>query len=228
MCFSFPLGIHHYLSIQTLTTLDLQRNNIGAEGAQHLAQALQNNTVRDVFFVSTTYSTLSFNTDTHHAQSLLQQYRCRRSTTSGWSIKKQHGERCVLRVHYVFTIIFQYRHSPRSILAATISVQEENNIWLKHYKKTRWEMCSSFPLGIHQYLLDIDTHHAQSSIRRNRCTRSAPSDEWTDCFAEKGFLLVITNAFCVPPNGYVHINICTHCLYYAWNSSIFVREEFYT
>jgi hypothetical protein len=30
--------------------LDLQMNNIGDEGAQHLAQALQNNTVRQVLF----------------------------------------------------------------------------------------------------------------------------------------------------------------------------------
>jgi hypothetical protein len=50
-------------------TLDLRSNNIGAEGAQHLAQALQNNTVRDVFFFSTTHSPLSFEADTHHAQS---------------------------------------------------------------------------------------------------------------------------------------------------------------
>jgi hypothetical protein len=37
-----------YVLIQTLTTLDLDRNEIGAEGLQHLVNALQSNTVREV------------------------------------------------------------------------------------------------------------------------------------------------------------------------------------
>jgi lysophospholipase L1-like esterase len=69
MCSYLPLRIHPYLSIQTLTTLNLGCNDIEGEGAQHIAQALQNNTVRDVFFFSTTHSSLSFITDTHHARS---------------------------------------------------------------------------------------------------------------------------------------------------------------
>jgi hypothetical protein len=93
--------------------------------------------VRDLFFFSTTYSPLSFNTDTHHARSWMEPDRCRRSTTSWSSITKQHGERFVLLYHCVFPIIFQYRHSPRSIFEATISVQKEHNILLKHYKTTR-------------------------------------------------------------------------------------------
>ncbi len=137
MCSSFSLHIHHYLSLQTLTTLNLRSNDIDAEGAQHLAQALQNNTVRDVFFFSTTYSPLSFITDTHHAQSCIQQNRWCRSTTSCSSITKEHGEKCVLLFHYVFTIILHYRHSPRSIFKVTKSVQKEHNILLKHYKTTR-------------------------------------------------------------------------------------------
>jgi hypothetical protein len=36
--------------------LDLELNNIDDEGAEHLAQALQNNTVRQVLFGSTAYS----------------------------------------------------------------------------------------------------------------------------------------------------------------------------
>jgi len=36
-----------FLFIQTLTTLDLGRNKIGAQGAQHLSEALRNNSVRD-------------------------------------------------------------------------------------------------------------------------------------------------------------------------------------
>jgi Ran GTPase-activating protein (RanGAP) involved in mRNA processing and transport len=60
--------------VQTLTTLDLSGSHIGDEGAQHLAQALQNNTVRDVSFFSTKVSLISFITNTHHAQSLVEQY----------------------------------------------------------------------------------------------------------------------------------------------------------
>jgi hypothetical protein len=41
--------INYYLSIQTLTTLDLGWNYIGNEGAKHLAHALQSNIVRQVF-----------------------------------------------------------------------------------------------------------------------------------------------------------------------------------
>jgi hypothetical protein len=55
--------------------LHLQHNNIGDEGAQHLAQALQKNTVRQIVFLSTAYRPLSFNIDTHHAQPCGQQYR---------------------------------------------------------------------------------------------------------------------------------------------------------
>src|ERR1700722_9978269 len=66
---SFPLYIHHYVSTQTLTMLDLAINGISAEGAQHLAQALQNNKVGKIFFFSTIYSPLCFNTDSNHARS---------------------------------------------------------------------------------------------------------------------------------------------------------------
>lgn len=43
--------IHFYLFIQTLTTLHLGYNTIGFEGAQFLANALQNNRVRQDFYV---------------------------------------------------------------------------------------------------------------------------------------------------------------------------------
>jgi hypothetical protein len=46
----FSLPIHHYVSTQTLTTLSLSRNQIVAKGAEHLAQALENNMVRRGFF----------------------------------------------------------------------------------------------------------------------------------------------------------------------------------
>jgi hypothetical protein len=55
--------------------LNLARNQIGDVGAQHLAQALQNNTVKDVFFFSITYSSLSFNADTHDTRSSMEPNR---------------------------------------------------------------------------------------------------------------------------------------------------------
>ncbi|MBL8820828.1 MAG: hypothetical protein JNL58_32740 [Planctomyces sp.] len=41
--------IYYSHTTQTLTTLNLDSNKIGAEGAQHLASALQVNTVRLIF-----------------------------------------------------------------------------------------------------------------------------------------------------------------------------------
>ena len=45
---------YHFLYlIKALTALDLQRNNIGAEGAKYLGNALQTNTVRHKTSIST-------------------------------------------------------------------------------------------------------------------------------------------------------------------------------
>jgi len=60
--------------MQTLSTLNLEFNQIGAKEAQHLATALQNNTVRYTFFVSISHLSTSFNTGAHHTESLGQQY----------------------------------------------------------------------------------------------------------------------------------------------------------
>jgi Ran GTPase-activating protein (RanGAP) involved in mRNA processing and transport len=50
--------------MKTLSSLDLSQNEIGEKGAQHLAQVLQNNTVRKVFLSCTTYLSLCFDVDT--------------------------------------------------------------------------------------------------------------------------------------------------------------------
>jgi hypothetical protein len=49
------LHLNYHLSIQTLTTINLEDNNIGDEGAQHLAHGLHGNVVRDVLSLSITY-----------------------------------------------------------------------------------------------------------------------------------------------------------------------------
>jgi hypothetical protein len=61
--------MQHHHSIQTLTTLDLGWSNIGDEGAQLLANALQTNTVRELLYSSITHVASSLNTDTHNVES---------------------------------------------------------------------------------------------------------------------------------------------------------------
>jgi hypothetical protein len=46
-----------------MTTLILRENDISDEGAQHLANALQQNKVRQVLYSSITYIILLFDTD---------------------------------------------------------------------------------------------------------------------------------------------------------------------
>jgi len=56
---SFFISISHFFYLsQTLTTLDLGGNQIRAEGAQAIAQALEKNQVREIFsfFISISYS----------------------------------------------------------------------------------------------------------------------------------------------------------------------------
>jgi ABC-type uncharacterized transport system substrate-binding protein len=55
---------HLHFFIQTLTTLDLSQNQTGSVGAQHLADALQTNTVILIFYSSISYSHLHFFTQT--------------------------------------------------------------------------------------------------------------------------------------------------------------------
>jgi hypothetical protein len=62
--FLFDSRSYHHLHFftQTLTTLDLYWNEIGDEGAQHLVDALQNNTVILFVFSSLSYHRLHFST----------------------------------------------------------------------------------------------------------------------------------------------------------------------
>jgi hypothetical protein len=80
---SWRFHIDHDHLIQTLSTLDLGHNQIDAKEAQHLATALQNNTVRYTFFLSILHLSTSFNTDTHYTESLEQQNRWWRDAIFG-------------------------------------------------------------------------------------------------------------------------------------------------
>jgi hypothetical protein len=56
--------MHLYHLLQTLTTLKIGWNRIGAEGARHIANALHHNTVRFVLYSSTSYIFVSFIAET--------------------------------------------------------------------------------------------------------------------------------------------------------------------
>jgi hypothetical protein len=62
--FTFPTT---RLFVQTLTTLDLENNQIGPQGAEHLANALQQNKVTTALLLLLNTSPSSY-TDTHHTK----------------------------------------------------------------------------------------------------------------------------------------------------------------
>jgi hypothetical protein len=143
---------HEYVSLQTLTTLDLYKNNIGAAGARHLAHALQTNAVREVLSPWITYPLICFIIDTHHTESWWEQNRCWRGTALSSCITKQCGERSSLLINYIHTNMFHYRHSPHWIFVTTISVLKEHNTWLMHYKTMRWEKFPARQSHTHWYV----------------------------------------------------------------------------
>ena len=99
-------------------------NNIGAEGAQSLANALQVNTVRRLLRASITYSPPSLHTDTHNAGSSRQHDRRGRSTVFGECIASEHGETTFVRFDHLFTTFIAHRHSQRWIFNTTTSAHE--------------------------------------------------------------------------------------------------------
>jgi hypothetical protein len=134
--------INYYFSIQTLTTLNLYVNNIGDEGAQHLAHASKSNAVRKVLSSLITCQLWCFNTDTDHTESSWQQYPCWRCTIPCSCITKQHGERSFPCISHISITTFQCRHWPHWIFLRTISMLQERNTWLMHYKAIRWKKFS--------------------------------------------------------------------------------------
>jgi len=87
---------HHLILlslIQALTTLNLYRNQIEAQGAQYLAEALRHNTVRSslLHVLPSSHSCL-FHTDTHYTQLVVQSNRSSRCTIFRWRIATQYSE----------------------------------------------------------------------------------------------------------------------------------------
>jgi hypothetical protein len=100
-------------SLQTLTTLVLASNRISDGGAQHLANALQNNTVSHIFHSSISFLRSFFTIDTHNARSSVEWNRRWRHATSGQCVTKEYSESHFQLIDIISTIIFQYRHSQR-------------------------------------------------------------------------------------------------------------------
>jgi hypothetical protein len=57
--------------------LDLTYNKIGREGAEHLADALEHNTVRLILNSSILYTSMSFDIDAHVIKYCEQRIQCR-------------------------------------------------------------------------------------------------------------------------------------------------------
>jgi hypothetical protein len=62
-------NIHIYYLIQTLDTLNLEKHNVGTKRMKLLANTLQNNTVRLIYYSSVSYKSLSSDKDTYYAES---------------------------------------------------------------------------------------------------------------------------------------------------------------
>jgi hypothetical protein len=70
--FFFFFSTLHHLLTQTLTTLDLENNQIGPQGAEHLASALQQNKVNTALLLLLLNTSPSSYTDTHHTKPRIQ------------------------------------------------------------------------------------------------------------------------------------------------------------
>src|SRR3984957_357660 len=129
--FSTHLSHYHlHFFTQTLTTLNLSSNQIGPAGAQHLANALHNNTVNPFLYSSISLPSAIFHTDTHHTQPSIQSNRRPRGTTSRQCFTQQHGEPLSLIIYLITICTFSHRHSPHSpSLAIKSEKQARNERW---------------------------------------------------------------------------------------------------
>jgi hypothetical protein len=77
--------------IQTLTSLNLQNNQIGAQGAKHMCDGLRQNKVKDLFFSSSSHWCFLFNIDINFILSCKQSNRRWWCTTFMWCITAEFG-----------------------------------------------------------------------------------------------------------------------------------------
>lgn len=69
-------------SFQTLTTLNLERNQIGQEGARYLSDMLRSNTVSRMSIFQSDVMPVFFNQDSHHTPTQVESTWCRWNTVS--------------------------------------------------------------------------------------------------------------------------------------------------
>jgi hypothetical protein len=90
-CLSFPLDLSHthlFLYLQTLTTLELRYSVIGDEGAQHLADALRNNTVTLILSSYLSYLSAPLHTGIDQSGASWQLHESCWSSISRWCLTK--------------------------------------------------------------------------------------------------------------------------------------------
>ena len=185
--FSFQSNSHttiHSSFSQTLTTLELGWNIIGAQGAKHLATALCQNEV--VVFISLGLSCnygFVILTDAHNTGSHSQPNRCSRGRTYCESIATKQGN-----FHLTRPIIQIYIHNFRRcsqywIFLSTESVFKALNILRMHYSKTKYHFSFHSTLP-YNYVINIftGTHYTGSYSERNWWWRFSTS---CDCIATK-------------------------------------------
>ena len=148
-------------------------NNIGAEGTQHLASALQVNTVEtwrchvwlflfDPYFTQT-LTTLHLwmnNIGDEGAQNL----------ASALQVNTVRFD-CVM-YDYSSSILISRRHSQRCIFGWMTSAMEEHSIWQVDCKWTQWDLTVSSMIIPLLSSFHKDTHNAGSSREQHRRWRS--------------------------------------------------------
>ena len=154
MCIHIVIGFIQY---RLSATLNLRRNQIGVEGAQHLANALKMNRVRHLFFDIFYLFTEIFNADTNSTQSWMEWNWFSRGTVFGWSIKTKHGKK---RFYPCITSnkIIPHRHLRYWILGSIILATKGYDTWLLHYNIIRWVHLSNY---FHTQIMIIKYSHSQ-------------------------------------------------------------------
>ncbi len=129
--------LHFCYCTQTLTTLDLESNEIGAEGAQHLSDALKHNTVREILSSTVSSSFLLLHTDTHDTRPRMEWNQRWRCSTSEWCIEPQHSKRNTLFNCLIFIFVIVTRHSRHSTSKWTGSEMKVLHISVMHWTTTQ-------------------------------------------------------------------------------------------
>ena len=134
--------LHHFF--QTLATLNLHSNRMGAEGARSLADALKVNGVRSTICFQHTSSSPSLPLDTHHSEPWQQSYGCWRSEITGRCAQGQRGEINNLLSTHILLSVTSSRHSSLWTLAAIVWVMTERKHWPMRSRSTRWDQAFAF------------------------------------------------------------------------------------